>query len=129
MKEAKIVAMSYAGKTLGQLGETLAEQLLQRKKLRILARNLRTKFGEIDILARDGNELVVVEVKAKTSARFGAAIEMITHAKQRKLILLAHELQMKYQTDGVRIDIITVDNAQSSQPIVKHHQGLIQFHG
>ncbi|HSX42268.1 MAG TPA: YraN family protein [Candidatus Saccharimonadales bacterium] len=121
--------MSFQGKSLGQTGEKLAANLLRAKKLQILATNLQTKFGEIDILARDGQQLVVVEVKAKTSARYGAAIEMITHAKQRKLILLAHELQAKHQTDGVRIDIITVDNAQSENPIIKHHKGLIEFNG
>ncbi len=121
--------MSQAGKELGCQGETLAANLLKQKKYQLLKRNYVTKFGEIDILARDGNELVVVEVKAKTSARFGAAIEMITPAKQRKLILLAHELQMRYQTDGVRIDIITVDNAGSNEPLIKHHKGLIEFHG
>lgn len=120
--------MSFAGKQLGEHGESLAVSLLKSKNLTILARNLRTKFGEIDILARDGEVLVIVEVKAKTSNRLGAAIEMITPAKQRKLILLAHELQMKHQTDGVRIDIVTVDNA-GHKPVVNYHKGLIEFHG
>jgi putative endonuclease len=110
------------------MGETLAANLLKAKKFQILERNKATKFGEVDILARDGQTLVVVEVKAKTSARFGAAIEMITPTKQRKLILLAHELQMKYQVANVRIDIVTVDNA-AAEPIIKHHKGLIQFNG
>lgn len=50
---------------------------------------------------------------------------MITAAKRRKLILLAHELQMKHKTEAVRIDIITIDNAQA-EPIIKHHKGLIE---
>jgi putative endonuclease len=114
---------------LGATGESLAIQLLLQKKYQILARNLRTKFGEIDILAQIGRDLVVVEVKAKSSDRFGAAIEMITRAKQEKLILLAHELQMRHQTNRVRIDIITVDDAASDQPKLKHYPGLIEWNG
>lgn len=94
----------------------------------MLKQNLRTKYGEIDILARDGQTLVIVEVKAKTSDRQGAAIEMITPTKQAKLVLLAHELQMKYQTPNVRIDIVTVDSA-SDNPQLRHYKGLIEASG
>jgi len=120
--------MSYLGKALGAKAESLAATLLETKKYRILQRNLRTKFGEIDILAQDGNTLVIVEVKAKTSDRFGSAIEMVTKAKQRKLILLTHELQMTHQTESVRVDIVTVDQA-ADQPELKHYKGLVEFHG
>lgn len=121
-------AISFEGKKLGVTGEDLAAELIQQKKYKILRRNLRTKFGEVDILAADGKQIVIVEVKAKTSDRLGAAIEMITPTKQRKLILLAHELQMKYQTESVRIDIVTVDQAQD-EPILKHYKGIVEFHG
>jgi putative endonuclease len=114
-------------KTLGNRGETLASQFLQQKKLTILDRNLKTKFGEIDILAKDDETLVLVEVKAKTSDKYGSAIEMITPAKQRKLVLLACELQMKYQSESVRIDVVTVENAKT-MPQLKHYPGVIEYH-
>lgn len=120
--------MTHQSKELGKTGEMLALNLLQRQKLRILATNLRTKFGEIDILAADGTAIVVVEVKTKTDAHRGAAIEMITPAKQRKLVLLTQELQMKYQTDNVRIDVVTVDNA-GTEPQLKHYKGIIEYNG
>ena len=120
--------MSQQSKKLGQTGETLATLLLQKKRHRILARNLRTKYGEIDILSEEGKTIVVTEVKTKTSDFFGAAIEMITPAKQRKLVLLTHELQARYQTDNVRIDVISVDNAAGS-PRLKHHKGVIEYRG
>lgn len=110
------------------MGETLAADLLKKKRLKVLRRNFVTKFGEIDILARDGQSLVIVEVKTKTSDRQGAAIEMITRAKQEKLILLAHELQMKYKTPNVRIDVVTVDEA-ANVPVVRYHKGVIEFNG
>lgn len=120
--------MTFQSKALGQKAESWAAELLQKKQLQILQRNLRTKFGEIDILARDGQTLVIVEVKAKTSDRQGSAIEMITYKKREKLILLAHELMMKYKSPNVRIDVVTVDEAGDT-PIIKHHKALIEFNG
>jgi len=65
-------------------------------------------------------------VKAKTSARFGSALEMITEAKKRKLILLAHQLQGQYQTPNVRVDVVTVDEA-ASQPLLRHYRGIVEL--
>ena len=79
-------------------------------------------------MAGDGAALVIVEVKAKTSDSQGLAIEMITPRKKEKLILLAHELMMKYQTQNIRIDVVTVDSAED-QPIIKHHKGIVEFNG
>ena len=79
-------------------------------------------------MARDGKALVIVEVKAKTSDSQGAAIEMITPRKREKLILLAHELMMKYKRDNIRIDVVTVDDAEN-EPKIKHHKGIIEFNG
>jgi len=80
-------------------------------------------------LARDGQQLVVVEVKAKTSQIYGFAAEMITNRKKEKLILLAHELQSEYQIDSVRVDVVAIDNASSDQPIIKHYKGVVEFNG
>lgn len=71
---------------------------------------------------------MIVEVKAKTSDHQGAAIEMITPTKQAKLVLLAHELQMKYQTPNVRIDVVTVDSADD-KPQLRHYKGIIECDG
>lgn len=102
--------------------------LLKKKKLQILKRNLRTKFGEIDILAQDGKTLAVVEVKTNTSEQFGSVLRMIKPARQRKLVLLTCELQMKYQTESVRIDVVAVDKTGDS-PKLKYYKGIIEHHG
>lgn len=120
--------MTKLRKNLGQTGETLAAQLLQRKGHQILALNRKNKLGEIDILSREGKTIVVTEVKTKSTNFFGAAIEMITPAKQRKLVLLTHHLQAEYQTDNVRIDVVAVDSA-ATEPVLKHYKGVIEFHG
>jgi putative endonuclease len=106
----------------------LAVQLLTKKGHRLLALNLRTKFGEIDILTQDGKTVVVTEVKTKSSNFFGAAIEMITPAKQRKLVLLTHYLQSQYQVDNIRIDVVAIDEA-AIEPKLTYHKGVIEYHG
>ena len=57
-----------------------------RQGLTIVGRNFRTRFGEIDLIARDGRTLVFVEVRMRTSRAFGGAIESITAAKRARLV-------------------------------------------
>lgn len=114
---------------LGLAGENLAAQLLLRKGYRILARNLKLKYGEIDILALDGQTIVVVEVKAKSSSLYGLSGEMITPAKQLKLRRLAEILAQRYQSGrrvgnqqiDYRIDAITVDWTNDFRPTINHY--------
>lgn len=74
---------------LGALGERLASEHLERQGYRILERNFRCRMGEIDLIARRGNELVFAEVKLRKDASHGEAREFVTAAKQRKLYLTA----------------------------------------
>ena len=62
-----------------------------RHGLTIVGRNFRTRFGEIDLIARDGPTLVFVEVRLRSSTRFGGAVESITAAKRSRLIQAARE--------------------------------------
>lgn len=114
-------------KNLGKRAESLATTYLKKKGLKILKRNLRTKLGEIDILAEDDQVIVVVEVKAKSNSRYGGAIEMITRKKQEKLLLLAREMQVRYRRESVRIDIVAIDNFLD-KPKIKYYKGVIESH-
>jgi len=71
--------------TLGQRGEELACRFLKEKGYRILERNYRCRAGEIDIVASQGNDLVFVEVKARSSRAFGDPVEAVTPRKQRQI--------------------------------------------
>lgn len=62
-----------------------------RQGLTIVCRNFRTRFGEIDLIARDGHTLVFVEVRLRSSTRFGGAVESITAAKRSRLIHAARD--------------------------------------
>jgi putative endonuclease len=70
---------------IGAWGENLAAKYLSMKGYEILARNIRTPAGEIDLIARKGPLLSFVEVKTRRSASFGAPEEAITAAKQQRM--------------------------------------------
>ena len=74
----------------GARAEALAAAYLERQGLAIVARNLRTRLGEIDVIARDGPVLVFVEVRMRRSARFGGAAESITATKRARLVAAAN---------------------------------------
>jgi putative endonuclease len=75
--------------TRGDGAEARAAVFLEERGLKIIARNYRCRFGEIDLVAQTGPTLVFVEVRARTSDRFGGAAASITHAKRRKLLATA----------------------------------------
>lgn len=73
----------------GRDAEDRALALLQQRGLRLVARNWHCRGGEIDLIMRDGDALVFVEVRHRGGGRFGSAADSITQAKQRKLMLAA----------------------------------------
>ncbi|MBK9606385.1 MAG: YraN family protein [Betaproteobacteria bacterium] len=73
----------------GVAAEELAARYLAAQGLRVVARNYRCRFGEIDLIAWDGAALVFVEVRLRRGSRFGGALASITPAKQRKLVATA----------------------------------------
>lgn len=76
--------------TPGERAEALAASHLARQGLSIVERNFRTRFGEIDIIAREGNVLVFVEVRLRGTAAYGGAIESITARKRARLVAAAN---------------------------------------
>jgi len=94
----------------GEQAEDQAAAWLQRQGLTLVARNHRCKGGEIDLIMRDGDTLVFVEVRRRNSTRFGGAAASVTAAKQRKLRHAAlHYLQGLKTEPPCRFDIIGID--------------------
>jgi len=95
---------------LGSWGEEQAAVFLRRRGLKIVARNVRTPVGEIDIIARDRRFLVFVEVKTRRSATCGAPAEAVGTAKQRQIIRTAqwYLLQNRNDTLQPRFDVVSV---------------------
>jgi putative endonuclease len=95
---------------LGKTGEEMACAELRRRGYAILARRFRTRVGELDIVARDGETLVFVEVKARASERFGTGAQAVTWRKRRRLARMAQEFLLRARLDRVpcRFDVVAV---------------------
>ena len=79
--------------------------------------NYRTRFGEIDLIMRDGNALVFVEVRQRRSAAFGSAAESITASKRAKIVRAAQAfLQTSGHVGPVRFDVIAFDGSAPAGP-------------
>ncbi len=94
----------------GRLGERLARRFLRKNGFRVLAKNYRTKSGEVDVVALDGGDLCFVEIKTRTSLEFGRGDEHIDRAKMRSIARVAGEFVSKRRLDGLsqRFDCVFV---------------------
>ncbi|MBI2939965.1 MAG: YraN family protein [Chloroflexi bacterium] len=101
----------------GQLGETLAMRYLERRGYTIVARNVRTARGELDLVAHDGGTLVFVEVRTRRTSAYGTPEESVDARKRAKLVELAEAyLQTQPSTDvPCRIDVIVVELGSANQ--------------
>jgi putative endonuclease len=95
---------------LGTRGEELARRFLQQNGYEILECNYRCRWGEIDIVAQDGDEVVFLEVRSRRSADYGTPEESLTAAKLRRLLATAqHYLQQRGKGEiNWRIDLVSV---------------------
>lgn len=112
---------------LGQSGEELAAVYLERSAgMRVLARNWRCAAGEIDIVARTAEVLVVVEVKTRTSLRFGSPLEAVTPQKRRRLRRLARLWAVENGACGARtrVDAVAVLAPPHAPCRIKHQPGV-----
>ena len=117
--------MTTVRKALGAYGEQLAAQHLLATGLRLTARNWRCGQGEIDIIAWDGEVLVICEVKTRRGTEFGTPAESIVPAKARRLRRLAAQWLQTAAANPreVRFDVIEVRAPRSGAPQVAHIKG------
>lgn len=99
-------------RAVGAQYETMAADYLRGQGMRILARNYRLRSGEIDLIARDGNTIVFVEVKYRTDERQGNPLEAVSVSKQRTIVRTAqHYLLLNgYREDTpCRFDVVGIE--------------------
>jgi putative endonuclease len=94
---------------LGQTAESRAASFLQSNGLKLVARNWRCRFGEIDLVMQDGPTLVFVEVRLRSSSDFGGAAASVTPAKQKKLLAAARQYLTTLKTlPPCRFDVVAL---------------------
>ena len=111
-------------KPLGRKGEELAASHLRNQGWEILARNYRTRLGEIDLVCRDRDTIVFVEVKTRTCADFARPDQSVTQRKQSKLRRLVEEYLVAHRLESsdIRFDVLGV-LLGSRRPEFEHIKG------
>lgn len=93
----------------GQAAEDFAAEYLKAKGLKLIANNYRSRFGEIDLIMRDGESLVFIEVRFRKNKAFGGAEESITASKQHKIIMTAAYFLQQQGNQACRFDVVLMD--------------------
>lgn len=118
--------MPDARRLFGDLGEATAARALERAGVRIVARNARTRYGEIDLIGRDRRGLVFVEVKTRRRTSFVSAIEAVDGRKVARLRGLALAWAAQHAADGrirLLVAAVTVDRAGATVDLVELGDG------
>jgi len=115
---------------LGRWGEQAAAAYLKQSGFRVVASNVRTPVGELDLVARHGRLQVFVEVKTRRSRSFGAPAEAVDARKQRQVIRAA---QWYLAQDGhddceIRFDVVAVD-VENGRVRIEHIPAAFEAHG
>lgn len=115
-------------RALGQYGEQLAARYLRDQGLTILDRNWRCARGEIDIVAMDGDCLVVCEVKTRSSEAFGAPFEAVDWIKRGRLYRLARmwrrQAEPAHRGHNLRVDVISILRPADGPIRLQHLRGV-----
>ncbi|GAA1788907.1 MULTISPECIES: YraN family protein [Leucobacter] len=113
--------------TLGRWGEKTAADYLESRGYRILARNWRTREGELDLVACQTDCLVAVEVKTRSGQGYGSPLEAITRRKARRLrrLLLEWVREHRPGAERLRIDAIGITVRPGELPGIDHLRGIV----
>lgn len=111
---------------VGRYGETVVARSLECDGWEVLARNWRTAHGELDLVARDGNTVVAVEVKTRRSTTHGSPLEAVTPAKVARLrsLLAAWLAEQAQSFPHMRIDVVGVMLPRSGAAQLEHVRGV-----
>lgn len=110
----------------GTYGEDLAEAWLCERGFVVVERNWRCPQGELDIVARDGGDLVFVEVKTRSSGLFGTGAEAVTRQKLVRLRRAAAQwlIERRPPFTSARFDVVTVTTSRDAAPVIEHLVGV-----
>ena len=103
--------MEDTRKALGVKGEDLAVQYLKKKGFKVIERNYHCPWGEIDLIAREGDTLVFVEIKSRISSAFGLPQDAVDRFKQRKMIEVARTYLAEHHLSEeipARFDVVAI---------------------
>ncbi len=109
-------------KDIGAIGEDLAIDHLERNGYKIIDRNYKCRYGEIDLIASIDNKLIFIEVKLKKGIKYCKAIEAVNDPKQKKIIKSALTYIQKHKIENldIRFDVIGIELGTRKKPKITH---------
>lgn len=125
----KILAFFYpdrsTNKITGKRGEKLALKYLEEKGYKILERNFRVRGGEADLVAKRGESIVAVEVKTRTTEKFGFPQSAVNKKKFHRLLLAGTIFCRKnsYSVKALQIDVVSIQ-FKNGEPIIRHFENI-----
>jgi putative endonuclease len=107
--------------SVGMQGQKIAEEYLTSRRCEILERNYRTRFGEIDLIIRDGQTIAFVEVKLRRTLRFGTPAEAVTKVKQKKIKRVALYYALRHNPNAAyRFDVVEILSLSGQKTMINH---------
>lgn len=115
--------------SLGDRGEIIAAAYLAKKKHKILDQKVRAPFGELDLVTRDRDALVFVEVKTRSGEKYGLPEEAVDLVKQKQMIKLAEWYIQKHEIKNIKMqfDVIAILYNGTKPPQVRHYPNAFQI--
>jgi putative endonuclease len=113
--------MSFDRRELGAAAEEIAAAYLAAHGADVLERNYRRRLGELDVIAREGDILLIVEVRTRSTSAYGDAAASVNARKRRRIVRAAQQLLQQHGELGrlaVRFDVVVVSDVETSQPTV-----------
>jgi putative endonuclease len=110
---------------IGKWGEQVAVEHLCSRGCEVIGRNVRTPYGEIDIIAKQGDTTLFVEVKTRTSNKMGLPEESITAKKREHMVACAEHYAAEHEIDHWQIDVISVEGKPGIEPVITYFENAI----
>jgi len=117
--------MSDHRQKVGNWGERVAADYLHERGYKLVARNFRTPYGEIDVVVQKNDFIIFVEVKTRTSSSLGPPEISVTPRKQEHMLAAAEHYAQQNEIDHWQIDVIAVEGKPGTKPIITHFENAI----
>lgn len=110
---------------IGKWGEEKAAEYLTQKGHEVMGRNVRTPYGEIDIISKQGNTTIFIEVKTRTSNKMGLPEESITPRKREHMVACAEYYAADNNIDNWQIDVVSIEGKPGEEPVITYFENAI----
>lgn len=117
--------MSNHRQEIGKWGEGMATEYLEDHGYQLIARNVRTPYGEIDIIVEKEAITIFIEVKTRTTSSYGPPEISVTPRKQEHMLAAADHYAQENEIDHWQIDVIAVEGKPGKQPDFTHFENAI----